>query len=116
MQYRSQNQEIMEFGGFIPHIIKSRFHYTKIDENNSPELLELLFKHISHKNSFTNDKKSINCVFPFPPIGASNWRIVICYLGGCAPCRQSLGMLPWSPQVVMFVAVGTIGTQAAMGS
>ena len=30
----------------IPHIIKSRFYYTRIDQNNSPELLNLLFKHI----------------------------------------------------------------------
>ena len=35
---------------FVSRISKSRFYYTEPKQNNSPELLNLLFKHISHKN------------------------------------------------------------------
>ena len=46
---KSWNSEFL-----APRIIKSRFYETKIDQNNSPELLNLLFKHICHKNGPTN--------------------------------------------------------------
>ena len=42
----------------VPHIIKPRFYWTKIDQNSSPELLNLLFKHIFHKNITKHNKTS----------------------------------------------------------
>ena len=40
---KSWNFEVL-----VPHIITSGFYYTKIDQNNSPELLNLLFKYSFH--------------------------------------------------------------------
>ena len=41
--------EIMDMLGFglVLHIIKSRFYLSKIDQNHSPELLNLLSEHFS---------------------------------------------------------------------
>ena len=42
-----KNLEITEMKGFLgSRINKSRFYYTKSKQNNSPELLNLLFKHL----------------------------------------------------------------------
>ena len=45
------NPEFMEFGGVGPSHNK---------QNNSPELLNLLFKHISHENDPTSAKSLLN--------------------------------------------------------
>ena len=49
-----KNPEIIGMLGFAPHILKPIFYYTKIDPNNSPELLNLLSKHNFLKNGPTN--------------------------------------------------------------
>ena len=51
----------------VPHIIKPRFYQTKMKQNNSPELLNLLFNQIFHKKCPTNAKQSPNC-FPIDPV------------------------------------------------
>ena len=51
-------------------MIKSRFYWAKMKQNNSPELLNLLFKHLFHRNSPKNNQTSHKLFFPLPPIGA----------------------------------------------
>ena len=43
--HKSWNVEVS-----VHHIIKLKFDQTQIAQNNSPELLNLFFKHLSHKN------------------------------------------------------------------
>ena len=52
-----KNPEIVNFGVFGAHIINPRFHYTRTDQNISPEFLNLLFKHISITSDPINAKK-----------------------------------------------------------
>ena len=56
---RNQRNEGFEFS-----ISKSTNYYTKSKQNNSLELLNLLFKHISHKNNTKNANRSPNCFLP----------------------------------------------------
>ena len=44
----------------VTHILKPIFYYAKIDQNNSPELLNLLFKQILKKNGPTMTTHSPN--------------------------------------------------------
>ena len=40
----------------VSHIIQPEIYFTRIDPNNSPELLNLSFEHIFHKNDPANAK------------------------------------------------------------
>ena len=58
-----KNAEFMEMLGFGPSHNKVEVYKTQIDQNNSPELLNLLFTHMFHKNNPTNCKTSHNSFF-----------------------------------------------------
>ena len=47
------NPKIMEFGGSGPSHKKTKLYYIKNDQNNSPELLNLLLKNMFHKMTRT---------------------------------------------------------------
>ena len=47
-----------EFGGFGPHMMKPRFYQTKTDPNDSQELSNLLFNHLSRIDAPKSDQKS----------------------------------------------------------
>ena len=49
----------------VPSIIKPRFYETKTDPNNFPALLNLLFKHIFHKNNKQKQKKLAKNTFVY---------------------------------------------------
>ena len=85
MNNKSKNQEIMEFGGFGPSHNKIEKLLNQNYQNNSSELLNLLFKYIYiytyfHKNEPTHNKKSHKLLVPFPPIGLPlepHWSLII---------------------------------------
>ena len=52
--HKSWNFEVL-----VPDMIKPSFYLTKIDPNNSPELLKLLSKHIFHKTDPTMTKNTV---------------------------------------------------------
>ena len=64
--------------GLVPHIIKSRFYWTKMKQNNSPELLNLLFKHIPHQNNRQITKHRINSFSHFPQLEHMAFATWIC--------------------------------------
>ena len=52
----------------VLHIIKSKLYSTQTDQNNSLELVKLLFKHIFHKHGSTNAKHRLNYLLQAPTI------------------------------------------------
>ena len=55
----SKIQKSWNFKVLVPPIIKTKFHQTKMKQNNSPELSNLLLKHIFHKNDLANANKTL---------------------------------------------------------
>ena len=59
----------MEMLGLGPHIVKPSFYQTKIDQSNSLELSNLLFKHLFQKDHQTySNKIAYFVLFPLPPL------------------------------------------------
>ena len=67
----SQIQKSWNLEVLVPHIIKPKFHQTKIDQNNYPELLNLFSKHIFYKNDPNHVNESLKLRFP---IFAHSWE------------------------------------------
>ena len=67
----SQNPKILKVRVFGPSHNKIEIFQTKSDQNNSLELLDLLFKHIFHINDPTNDETSHKLFSRFPPLELS---------------------------------------------
>ena len=80
----SKIQKSWECSALVLHIRKPKFYSTKIDPNNSPELLNLLFKHMSFINSSNNHWKSPKlclpiCCFFFAMYGRPNAPLIHSY-------------------------------------
>ena len=68
-----KNTEVIEMMGFGLSHNKTEIYQTQIDQNNSPELLNLLFNHISIQMTQQMTKHHVNYFCLFAPTG-THWN------------------------------------------
>ena len=85
---KSWNFEVL-----VPHIIKSKFYWTKIDQNNPPEHSNLLFKYNFYISNNKMTKKRITVFVSISP----HWSPIRVY--------SLIGVLKWGKLIYAFFGI-----------